>query len=940
VALAATLTIAAVVGPVMGSRSFARGASGAAGLPSGFIDKPIATGLEIPTAFSALPDGRIAIAEKSGVVRLLVDGSVRPEPLIDISDLVNDYYERGLLGLAVDPDFEENGFIYLLFTYENDPADYEGPKTARLSRFTVEGKEASVSSEEVLLGTSNGAGCAVFPQGTDCLPAESSSHTVGAIEFAADGTLFVTNGDGAPYTNANLLALRAQNIDSFAGKLLHVTRSGEGLETNPFYDGDVDSNRSKVWAYGLRNPFRFDLRGGTVPYVGDVGSDAWEEINVARSGANLGWPCYEGDARLPRYESFAGCQALYAEGPDAVALPLAKYGRSTTGAAITGGVFYTASSYPRRYRGAYFFADHIASSLSYLAVDDENALKDGPQAFASGLNGPVDLDVGPTGDLYYLAINTGELHRIRYTTSPGAKFSDPTLLNAESNPHSVAIADIDDDGDEDLVAGNAGTNSVGIYLGDDSGGFPQPVQYPVAGRVKYALPVDVNGDGDIDVVTANESTNNVSTLIGNGDGTFEPGADFGACISPHEVMQGDLNEDSSSDLVVSCPGGGVSVLLNNGDGTFAPKVNYTAGSAPHSATVADLNEDGNLDVTVANRNSNNLSLLSGNGDGTFDAPLNLATAPAPHEVRSADLNGDGHLDLISANDGSDSLSVLIAEGGGLFASAVTYLPGKAPMSVAVADYDGDGIKDLATANSAGYPSPLDTTSIGLLLGNGDGTFEPATQLAAGPHPFSIAGGDLNSDGGIDLAIANFNVGSNVAVYVNRSGDEPPPDEAGGGGSTVSHARSVSFRIRVRTWFGSAVGRVLVDDGTHRCLSSTRVNIKRRGRIVARTTTSRTGTFRVALPLKRGRFVAVAPIMRIDGVPILECLRARSPARSYAVPTSAVTHPNAVKFLLYSGSIDQAGAAKGTCPAKTRRTAGRGAPPDRTHNPAHGVELKG
>ena len=913
-ALVATLSIAPVVGPVVDPGSFARAASGATGLPPGFIDKPVATGLEIPTAFSALPDGRIAIAEKSGVVRLLVDGSLLAEPLIDISDRVNDYYERGLLGLAVDPDFEQNGFIYLLFTYENDSADYEGPKTGRLSRFTVEGNEASISSEEVILGTANGAGCAVLPPGADCLPAESSSHTVGAVEFASDGMLFVTNGDGAPYTSANLLALRSQNVDSFAGKLLHVTRSGEGLPTNPFYDGDVHSNRSKVWAYGLRNPFRFDLRGGTVPFVGDVGSNAWEEINVARSGANLGWPCYEGDVRLPRYESFAGCQTLYDEGPDAVTLPLAKYARPTTGAAIMGGAFYTGSSYPREYRGAYFFADHIASSLSYITVDDDDALEDGPVPFASGLNGPVDLYVGQTGDLYYLAINTGELHRIRYTTSPGAEFSDATVLQAGANPHSVTTADIDADGDTDLVAGNATSNSVGIYLGDDSGDFPGPALYPVAGgRVKYALPVDINGDGDIDVVTANESTNNVSTLIGNGDGSFEPGANYSACLRPHEVMQGDLDEDSGPDLVVSCTGGAVSVLLNDGDGTFAPKVDHTAGSVPHSATVADLNEDGDLDVAVANRGSNNLSLLRGNGDGTFDPPQNLATAPAPHEVRSADLNGDGHLDLISANDGSHSLSVLIAEGGGNFAPAVTYLPGKAPMSVAIADYDGDGIKDLATANSAGYPSPLDTTSIGLLLGNGDGTFEPATQLAAGPHPFSIAGGDLNSDGWIDLAIANYNVGSNVSVYLNRSADERPVGEVGGGGgggggsidpsptpapepsatepdqlgpTPVSHVRSVSFRVQLLDGHASAEGRVSVDDGTTRCLAAARVNIKRRGRIVARTTTSDKGTFRVGLPSKRGRFVAIAPKMQIAGAPILDCMRARSAARSYGAPRRA------------------------------------------------------
>lgn len=384
----------------------------------GFTFDRLATGLVNPTSFAVLPGGRVLIAQQDGVVRMLKDGVLLQAPFLDLSARVNDYWDRGLLSIAADPNFATNGYVYVLYTYENDPGGYEGPKTALLSRFTAAGDTASLAGERVILGAAGrgASSCNALPKGADCIPADSLSHAGGGMRFASDGTLFVTLGDGASFNTVNDDALRAQDLDLLAGKMLHVTTEGKGVSGNPFFTGDADANRSKVWAYGLRNPYRFGLRPGSdVPYLGDVGWSTWEEIDVARPGANLGWPCYEGTARQAGYEPKSTCQSLYQRGPSAVASPLTEWNHDGRSAAATGGAFYTGSSYPAEYRGAYFFGDYAGSFLRYLRPTSADALASGPSSFATDAGNPVDVQMGPDGNLWYLAIGTGELRRIRYS---------------------------------------------------------------------------------------------------------------------------------------------------------------------------------------------------------------------------------------------------------------------------------------------------------------------------------------------------------------------------------------------------------------------------------------------------------------------------------------------------------------------------------------------
>ncbi len=386
-------------------------------LPAQFTqDTVIASGLQDPTNMAFAPDGRIFLTEKRGRVRVFKNGTLLTTPLIDLSDRINDYFDRGLLGIALDPDFTNNGYIYLMYVYEDDVNRYTAGKTSRLARYTVQGDLASPSSEVVVLGHWVSSGCADFPSGYDCLPAENYSHSVGTVLFAPDGTLFVTNGDASSFSIVDPNALRTQDLSSLAGKLLHIDKDGNGLPGNPFFNGDVTANRSKVWDYGLRNPYRFTLRpGSNTPYIGQVGWNAWEDLYLGKPGRNFGWPCYEGNFIQDGYSAYPVCQSLYsANTRSAPLLSYHHYGGST---AITAGFFETGANFPAQYQGLFFYGDYGHGFIRTLQVDaNDNLVPNSDQQFLAepAGDGPVAIYQGPDGYLYYIAINVSQVRRIRY----------------------------------------------------------------------------------------------------------------------------------------------------------------------------------------------------------------------------------------------------------------------------------------------------------------------------------------------------------------------------------------------------------------------------------------------------------------------------------------------------------------------------------------------
>jgi glucose/arabinose dehydrogenase len=341
----------------------------AATLPAGFAESQVASGLSSPTAMAIAPDGRIFVCQQGGSLRVIENGTLLPTPFVTVT--VNAQGERGLLGVAFDPNFAVNQFVYVYYT-ATTPTIHN-----RVSRFTASGDVAIPGSELVILDLETLSG--------------ATNHNGGAIHFAADGTLLVAVGDNANSANSQTLGNRL-------GKMLRINPDGSIPADNPFFATATGANRA-IWALGLRNPFNFAVQPITGRiFVNDVGQNTWEEINDGIAGANYGWPTTEGETANPAFRS-----------------PLFAYGHgssSTTGCAITGAAFYNPPvvQFPAAYVGGYFFADYCSGWIRRYDPPTDSVVP-----FATGIANPVDLKVGADGSLYYLSRGAGAVLRVRVT---------------------------------------------------------------------------------------------------------------------------------------------------------------------------------------------------------------------------------------------------------------------------------------------------------------------------------------------------------------------------------------------------------------------------------------------------------------------------------------------------------------------------------------------
>lgn len=477
-------------------------------LPPGFADDVVIDGLDLPTAFRFAPDGRVVVAEKSGVIKVF-DGLDDPTPTVSTGLHVNvhNQHDRGLLGMALDPDFPAEPYLYVFYPYDHEPGTPPGqvprwgngtdlsdecpvpagkvePECAvdgRLSRLTVS-PDGSVGQEVPIL-----------QQGW-CF--HYNSHASGTVEFGPDGFLYVSAGEGAAYNSiiddgstSNPCgdppgeggALRSQDLrtsgdpTSLDGTVIRIDPvTGEGAPGNPLATS-TDPNARRVVAYGFRNPFRFAVReapgGGTEVFVLDVGWFDDEEINRFRVGepvANFGWPCYEGTTRNQYWDTVDNpvCETLYAAGPSAVQQPLFSYAHTapvTAGESCAVGsgsvsaiAFVPPTSWPTELHGALLFGDYSRNCL--WALPSGAGGQPDPAAvrpFAQGASTPVMLQAGPGGDLFYLEIidpesYSGALHRLRYfegNQPPRAEISaDRTSGPTPLTVQLDATASVDPDG--------------------------------------------------------------------------------------------------------------------------------------------------------------------------------------------------------------------------------------------------------------------------------------------------------------------------------------------------------------------------------------------------------------------------------------------------------------------------------------------------------------
>lgn len=356
----------------------------------------------------------------------------------------------------------------------------------------------------------------------------------------------------------------------------------------------------------------------------------------------------------------------------------------------------------------------------------------------------------------------------------------------------MLLGDFNGDGKLDLVVANrsctnlpCGTSSVSVLLGNGDGTFKSHVDFSTGSGASSASVVvgDFNRDGRLDLAVANSyngGAGTVAILLGNGDGTFQASKEYPAGANPAALVAADLNGDGKLDLAVAdnfyMPTGEISVLLGNGDGTFAAPVQYAVGADPTSVAIGDFNGDGIPDL-AANGGTGTVSVLLGKGDGTFQNAVAYASSGEPAVLTVGDFNGDGHQDLAIANANSGNLgtiTILLGDGNGAFSPKLDLTTGfSSPIGGVSADFNDDGKADLAIINN---DSPTDISTVSILPGNGDGTFQsqPQANFPAGQDVQSVVAADFNGDGKMDLAVANFTPATVSILLGNGDGTFQPP----------------------------------------------------------------------------------------------------------------------------------------------------------------------
>ena len=465
----------------------------AATLPAGFSESVVFSGLTQPTVVRFAKDGRVFVAEKRGVIKVfdsLTDTT--PDVFADLNVNVYNFWDRGLLGMTLAPNFPTDPYVYVLYTYDHElgssaaapkwgtPGVYSDPcptppgatadgcvVSGRLSRLQASGN-AMTGSEQVLIED----WCQQYP-----------SHSTGAVEFGPDGALYASGGDGASFNfvdygqdgsplnpcgdppggvgstltspTAEGGALRSQDLRTTAdpvsldGSLIRVDpATGAAKSDNPAA-GASDANAKRIVAHGFRNPFRFTSRPGTSEmWVGDVGWNDWEEINVVNVGStvqNFGWPCYEGAGRQAGYDAanLNICENLYSRGAGAVVAPYFSYHHNNrvvanetcpTGSSSVAGLQFefTAqqNSYPTEYDGGLFFADYSRDCIWHMAKGTDGKPSPGSiRTFVAGASNPVNLENGPGGDLFYVDFEGGRILRISYAAG-----NQPPVAVAKASP--------------------------------------------------------------------------------------------------------------------------------------------------------------------------------------------------------------------------------------------------------------------------------------------------------------------------------------------------------------------------------------------------------------------------------------------------------------------------------------------------------------------------
>jgi glucose/arabinose dehydrogenase len=532
-------------------------------LPTGFSDTTVLSGLRLPTTMRFLPDGSILVEEKGGLIKHFDGpGDTTPTTVINRQTATFDPGDRGMLGLAIDPNYPTNHFIYALYT-RNAELGHEAPQwglngvddncpqypdgcqvSGRLERFTLSANGEQLVDNKILV--------------TDWCQ-QYSSHSIGSLAFDSTGALYASGGEGASFDwpdygqagnpknpcgdpptgsggtqtvpTAEGGALRAQDIRTtgptdptgLAGSVIRIDpATGDPLPDNPEYVSGADANARRIVAYGFRNPFRFTFRPGTDElWVGDVGWGTIEEIDRVPYGQsqamNFGWPCYEGVAKQPNFDALNVnlCESLYTPGGtttgpyyqyDHHAQPVATDGCPTGGSAISGLAFTAGDNFPPAYDGALFFADYSRKCIWVMRDTDHDGIPEPAhiERFHPNSGFPVDLQFGPDGSLYYVDILDGQIRKVTYNGPKAVISATPTSGDAPLLVQFGASGTTDPDDQFSALSFAWDLDGDGAY--DDSTDAAPTWTYTHAGTYTAGLQVtDPAGNQSIDTVQINAS---------------------------------------------------------------------------------------------------------------------------------------------------------------------------------------------------------------------------------------------------------------------------------------------------------------------------------------------------------------------------------------------------------------------------------------------------
>jgi glucose/arabinose dehydrogenase len=708
-----------------------------ASLQSGFAESQIA-GLSNPTALAVHPDGRVFVCQQTGQLRVIKDGAVLPTSFINLT--VNSTGERGLLGVAFDPNYATNRFVYVYYT-ATTPTIHN-----RVSRFTADAanEDVAVAGSEVVL--------------LDLETLSATNHNGGAIHFGPDGKLYIATGENAVPSNA-------QSLSNRLGKILRINSDGtipaDNPTTFPNITGSPTGVNRAIWAVGLRNPFTFSFQQGTGRmHINDVGQNTWEEIDLGAAGANYGWPTCE-----------ASC------GVAGMTNPIYQYSSASgPNCAITGGAFYnpTTPTFPAQFIGKYFFADFCGGWLKTLDPLAPPATGTAPD-FATGISLPVDIQVANDGSMYYLARGSNSVFRIQY-------FGGPTL----------AINNVT------INEGNSGTTTANFtVLLSPASSQTVTVQYATANG-SAASGSDYSATSGTLTFAPGQTSQPVSVLV-LGDTSFEPNETFNVNLSnPTNATLGDdqgvgtiVDDDAPPSISVN----DVAVLEGNAGTKTAvftislsnptgQNVTVNFATADNTATAGSDYVATNGTATITAGLPSTSIAVTINGDSTFEGDesfffnlTNPTNATITDNQGIGSINNDDPLPSISIND----VSVTEGNAGTVNTGFTVSLSNPSNQTITVnyatADSTATAGSDFVGASDTVVFSPGQTTRPVNITVNGDTVFEQNETFAVNLSGASNATitdtqgiGTINNDDSQptisinDVSVTEGNTGTTTATF--------------------------------------------------------------------------------------------------------------------------------------------------------------------------------